>query len=432
MDINAVPLGERALKGILDHVVAVGDEAETSYLEVKSTLDLTATVGIAKVAKFLLGAANRRRREAARYLQGFAVLVIGAEKGHMQGVPRGIEPHELEDRLRPYLGAQFPAFEFGRISISSKREVIFVIAQPPRDGQSIFPCHKNFQNDKPAYSLVDGAIYYRGSSNTRLAKAGEVLDLVERARGGGKPPIKLSVEISGTLRRVEGLREMLNKLYAAREEKFIQRNSEFESSGPPSTSLADMIGRFAQPTSESRARQLVNWKQNRSENLSQGRSHFLGVSLDGVAVRVTSHGRFIARPQLVITFHSCEVLEYREVGHADIEKVVEPIGGRSNSAEGIDFSELRLRPRDYPVDWVQRGGDVEVTLTPESFRPDVPWTSDQDDFVLLPRTSDSQRVRVTWVLTEEGNDEVTQGELEVALSEPLKAVPVLRKFFLRD
>ncbi|MFC5063661.1 hypothetical protein [Actinomycetospora atypica] len=40
-------------------MVKVGDEAETSYLEVKSEIDLTKPTGITKVAKFLLGAANR-------------------------------------------------------------------------------------------------------------------------------------------------------------------------------------------------------------------------------------------------------------------------------------------------------------------------------------------------------------------------------------
>lgn len=40
LDTSVIPLGERALRGILGHVVAVGDEAETTYLEVKSSLDM--------------------------------------------------------------------------------------------------------------------------------------------------------------------------------------------------------------------------------------------------------------------------------------------------------------------------------------------------------------------------------------------------------
>lgn len=80
-DTDIVPLGERALRRILDHVVAIGDEAETTYLEVKSDIDLGSKLGIAKVVKFLLGAANRRPQDAARHFRGYAVLVIGAKKG---------------------------------------------------------------------------------------------------------------------------------------------------------------------------------------------------------------------------------------------------------------------------------------------------------------------------------------------------------------
>src|SRR5665647_2493699 len=106
LDTGVIPLGERALQSILDHVIAVGDEAETTYLEVKSSLALGSKTGVAKVAKFLLGVANRRPNEAASHFHGYAVLVIGAQKGGAPGVPRGVEPHELEDRLRPYLGPQ--------------------------------------------------------------------------------------------------------------------------------------------------------------------------------------------------------------------------------------------------------------------------------------------------------------------------------------
>jgi len=60
VNIDIVPLGERAQRSMLDHVLAVGDEAETNYLEAKSALDLTSAEGVAKIAKFLLGAANRR------------------------------------------------------------------------------------------------------------------------------------------------------------------------------------------------------------------------------------------------------------------------------------------------------------------------------------------------------------------------------------
>ncbi|MGS2591073.1 hypothetical protein [Streptomyces hebeiensis] len=130
-----------------------------AYLEVKGPLDMNSKATTAKIAKFLLGAANRRPGEAARHFHGCALLVIGAQKNSAPGVPRGTEAHELEDRLRPCLGPQFPAFEFGRIGIDSDHEVLFVIAQPPEDGQTIFPCHRSYQGDeRPARPKPDGAL----------------------------------------------------------------------------------------------------------------------------------------------------------------------------------------------------------------------------------------------------------------------------------
>lgn len=49
-------------------------------------------------------------------------------------------------------------------------------------------------------------------SNTRPARAGEVLDLVERARGGGNSSINLDVEIVGSIGRVDRIDEILECL----------------------------------------------------------------------------------------------------------------------------------------------------------------------------------------------------------------------------
>lgn len=433
MDADMIPLGERALRSTLDHVLAVGDEAETSYLEIKSSLDLASTEGVAKVAKFLLGTANRRPQEAARHFHGYAVLAIGAQKGRSQGVPRGVEAHELEDRLRPYLGPQFPAFEFGRISIDDDREVLFVVAQPPQDGQTIFPCHKSFQGVKRQDNLDDGAIYMRGASNTRPARAGEVLALVERARGGGKSPINLDVEILGTISRVERVKEVLERLYEFEEEEFNKPRKQTEDASPSALLVPNVFGRTQPPAPGERAKRLEAWRSEKPTHTERGRGHFLGVALSGIGIRVLSHDRFVAKPHLIVTFHDCEVFDYRESDDADYGKVVEPIVRRQDPyGIGFDPSDLRIAARGYPVNWSNHGNNAEVTVTPESFRPNVPWTSDEDDYVILARDPQASAVVVTWVLTEDGNDTVTRGELEVATGELTDAADLLKAAFFKD
>ncbi|MDN5687271.1 MAG: hypothetical protein L0G94_11450 [Brachybacterium sp.] len=433
LDTSVIPLGERALQGILDHVMAVGDEAETTCLEVKGPLDMGSKTSTAKIAKFLLGAANRGPREAARHFHGYAVLVIGAQKEDAPGVPRGTEAHELEDRLRPYLGPQFPAFEFGRIEVGSDHEVLFVIAQPPEDGQPIFPCHKSYQSDDRRDSLEDGAIYVRGNSNTRPARSGEILALVERARGGGKPPIVLEVELVGYVHRVDRVEEVLEQLLNYREEQFHKEPEQQEqtSFSPASLQLAsNLFGSAKPPSREDRDKALAAWRRKKAEYIAGGREHLLGVGLSGAGIRVLSRDRFIAKPRLTLTFHGCELFDHLDADDADFEKAAEPVLRRQNPlGPGFDYAALRPLPKDYPVNWSNRSEDAEIVLTPESLRPNDPWTSDQDDYVIVARDTGACSAKVTWLLTEEGNDVVTTGEFVVPTEELIDASDVLKSVF---
>ncbi|MFJ3229224.1 hypothetical protein ACIPJS_38565 [Streptomyces sp. NPDC086783] len=433
LDTSLIPLGERALQSVLDHVVAVGDEAETPYLEVKSPLDMNSKATAAKIAKFLLGAANRRPGEAARHFHGYAVLVIGAQKNSAPGVPRGTEAHELEDRLRPYLGPQFPAFEFGRIGIDSDREVLFVIAQPPEDGQTIFPCHKSYQGDDRRDNLEDGAIYVRGASNTRPARSGEVLALVERVRRGGKPPIDLEVQLLGPICRVDRVEEVLESLRRSEEEEFTKQPTPAEDTvaSTPLRLPSSIYGRPKPLSTKAREQALAAWQSKKAEHIAKGREHFLGVGLPGAGVRVVSHDRFVAKPHLILTFHNCEVLDYLDADDADFEKAVEPVLRPHNPfLSRYNYSAIRPLPRDYPVTWSTRGEDAEVVLTPESFRPNMPWSSDQDDYVIIARDPQASSVGVSWKLTEDGNDAVTSGELRVPTAPLIAAADLFESVFL--
>lgn len=433
LDTNVIPLGERAWQAILDHVLAVGDDAETTYLEVKSEVDPTTKIGVAKVAKFLLGAANRLPQQAARHFRGYAVLMIGAEKGEARGVPRGVEPHDLENSLRPYLGSQFPPFEFGRITVDDDSEVLFVVAPPPQDGQSIFPCHKEFQGEKGRDNLADGAIYVRGASSTRPARAGELLDLVERARGGGKPPIDLDVQVLGIVNRVELVDELMEMLYQHEEEEFSKPR---KAAKEPlvSTFMSQFPGTARPLSNEERAERLEAWKRDLPENLAKGREHFLGAALSGAGIRVVSHDRSISKPELIVTFHDCEALSHRDAEDAKWEKVIEPVVRPQNpyGLTGFDPDNLLIVRRGDLVAWESRGNYVEVTLTPESFRPNTPWTSDLDDYVIVARDLEASTVSVTWTLTEDGNDDVTSGEFEVFTGEVADARELFKELFLKE
>ncbi|MGP9623548.1 hypothetical protein ACT3S7_11325 [Corynebacterium sp. AOP34-AQ2-28] len=414
-DTSTIPLGERAQRRILDHIVAVGDEAETNYLEVKSSLDMRNKFDIAKIAKFLLAVANRQPIQAARHFQGYAVLVVGAEKGRSQGIPRGTEPHDLENLLRPYLGSGFPPFDTGRITQGSDNEVLFIIAPPPQDGQTMFPCRKDLQGERGKNILADGAIYVRGASNSRVAKGEEILDLVERARGGGRPPVKLALDVLGPISRVSHVNEILGGLLDAREERFTRPPKPVENTAPVFPQYLTMaLGNRTPLSAGEREDALEQWRSRRNEHIAQGREHFLGVTLPGSGIRVTSHGRAIAKPHLRLIFHGCEVFDHLDSGDAAYEKAVHPvIEGYDPIWSGIDPSDYRIFRRDYPVSWNNLGADAEVILTPDSLRPEQTWATDQDDYVLVAQDPEATEVEVSWTLTEEGSDLMTNGEFRL-------------------
>lgn len=441
-DTNAIPLGERSWHAILQHVIEVGDEAETSYLEIKSALDIKGNRGaahankraVAKIAKFLLGAANRSPKDAARHFQGHAVLVIGAEKGQALGVPRGIELHDLENALRPYLGPKFPNFELGRIALGDEREVLLIIAPPPKDGEPIYPCCKNYQPEERRDNLRDGAIYVRGSSSTREARHEEVLALVERSRSRKKPPIDLEVSLDGPIYRVGEIDDTLNRLYDQEEQHFSERIAEQYRRENNTVSRFPFMQPipFAKPITGNEMEEALRvWKDARPEYISTGRQHLLGVSLDFSRIQVVSHGKFIAKPQLSVHFYGCEILEWNDPDNADLEKLVEPVIHKTDAfGYRIDTGSLSINiPHREPT----FGNDPDkawMAFDTESFRPNTPWHSGSKEHILVARDISSEHIEATWTLTEDGNDEVATGGFTIKTEPPVSASDLVLRNFL--
>lgn len=75
---------------------------------------------------------------------------------------------------------------------------------------------------------------------------------------------------------------------------------------------------------------------------------------------------------------------------------------------------------------------MEVRITPDSFRPNTPWASDQDDYVIVARDPEATHVAVTWSLTEGGNDDVTGGDLEITTGAVIDASQLLKRTFLDE
>ncbi len=247
--------------------------------------------------------------------------------------------------------------------------MLFVIAQPPEAGQTIFPCHKEFQGGDRKDNLSDGAIYVRGTSNSRPARAGEVLALVERARRG-KSPIFLSVNVVGEIHRVDRVDEVLQTLRDLEEEQF-RKEPVLAVDAFARTSITMAISLFggtAHLTQADRDDALAKWRTQTNTHLRAAREHMLGLARPGAGISVMSHHRFVAK----LISSSRSTAASSSTTSAWMERTTRRLlfpflrPGNSLTAD-MDFSAVRPSIRNYPVAWNNSGDDARVILTRSRF-----------------------------------------------------------------
>lgn len=125
MDMARRPGRESWRRELIAECVADGDLHERDYLEVKSQIDLSNKAEVYKIAKFVLGAANRAPEIADRHFSGHAVMVLGVEQGSTPGITP-VEPLRLRQQIDPYLGDVGPVWDLEWQSVGDAR-VLFIL-----------------------------------------------------------------------------------------------------------------------------------------------------------------------------------------------------------------------------------------------------------------------------------------------------------------
>jgi hypothetical protein len=188
IDKERLPRGSRGWRTFVEALAQIDDTGETHWLEMKSSLDLSRS-GAAKIAKFIIGAANRLPEVAASAIEGHALMVLGVAEGTLVGIDP-VEDLELEKRLTPFLGAEGPRWDTERVGIASGRDVLVIIVEPPKAGDPIHVCRRDGEG------VADGDVYVRARGETRRAKSGE-LDLLRVRERAGVPNVELEVAVTG-------------------------------------------------------------------------------------------------------------------------------------------------------------------------------------------------------------------------------------------
>lgn len=449
IDTSRAPRGEIAARQLVEQLTREDEHVERHYLEIKSEVDLTSTLGAAKIAKFILGSANRPVEAAARAFEGCGVLVVGVQPGGTPSVP-SIEVGEFEKRIRPYLGAAGPKWDVARVRVSRDRDVFVFVVEPPPEGQDAFLCWTDFSpsGDDKKHALRNGDIYMRDDQASRKATAAEVLALRERGRSRALP-VDLQVELLGrAVREMKDdgrLRDVVEqdrkRLYAALptsdpEIKHASGASGANYIGSPEviraiTALSRSASLFySEPESRSRdayVEEVKRWAEEAEAAIPEYLDQFLGALVPPVAIRITNR---------TTTFLEGVVVKVHLEGTVDgIEPRDEfpdisawpprsprqwgpvnrsPIDALNIAGPASNF--YMPRSNSSRVTW-ENGGSVDVMFDVGDLPPKGVEAADPEDcLVLVVRDPAMPIVRGTWSVTAKAHHQVFSGELEVPVA----------------
>ncbi len=177
------------LAKVVDAVLHAKDHDEADWIEWKSRLDLTTKEGCFKIAKTILGMANRTPGPGLA-CEGLGYLVIGAEPGKLSGVVT-VDPAVLDQTLEQWLGgSDGPQYSPTYVHFEDKA-VLVIVVESPRNGTRSFPLRKEFSG------ALDGDIYVRKLGRTVRANSADIRALEDRALARQLEVTELEVSLVG-------------------------------------------------------------------------------------------------------------------------------------------------------------------------------------------------------------------------------------------
>ncbi|CRK52015.1 conserved hypothetical protein [Rhodococcus sp. RD6.2] len=432
-DLSRLPMGQREWRGLIDALSELDDRAERHFLELKSQIDLSSTGGGAKVAKFILGAANRDPEQASKRLAGHALMVLGVSQGSVSGLPF-FEAKDLEDIVKKYIGDDGPRWDFERVRVDQDRDIIVIKVDPPRPGDPVYTCYK----DGPE-NLKNGGIYIRLDGQTREARGGEVRTLLKRA-ASARPSANIAVSITGTALPFRCSPQILDSYVMSERTRLEAAYTETirkESAPMTTTSVWALATTASVFGTEPEDRSLAEYRAEIDEWEAAIRASWVAF-LDDAASAVWPCARVRVRnlrktfmEGVEVKIHLAGPVEAVAKPHDDddvtknLPAPPRPWGPRDAqpytwmAAHQPRLHDLQLPPSAYQRDSVvfTNSGSVDLELTLNELRPDATYNSDDGEFVLVLRSTEADRITGTWTATARDHHELFEGELSVEVAD---------------
>lgn len=434
MDVSRAPLGERQRNAIVEAIRQDGDVREKHFLEAKSSFDLNSKEDCAKVAKYILGAANRTVDLAARAFKGYAVMVLGAEKGRLGGVPAGIEILDLEQKISGYLGTSGPQWDLERhLADEAGTEVLFLLVEPPQQGDPVFVCRKSFDGSNPSSSLRDGEVYVRTQGQTRKADSADLDRLFARASQQTTTMPDFEVSLDSPAHLLLPSDDVRQRIVANSIEKEREKYVKVQSNPFPKVDLAALVSSHplfggTEWTPESFNERAEEWEKELTENWASILDKLAGAVLPGPRFSIRNvQEQFLEAVRIDIFLENVRGIEYTAIEDLDKNKLIPSLVRARDpyrlEIEPYDFSGVRAANSAYPLHWDNEQDGLRVIIELPQLRPSTPWISDNDDLVLV---TTFPTVTAHWRITARGFDQAFTDTLPVSVSTPLDFVALMR------
>ncbi len=154
---------------LVEYVASTPALQESEHLEWKSGYDLSRRPDAGKLAKQLIGFANRDPARSQRLFEGYAYVLLGVEAGAVQGVPVW-DSADIESWLSRFVPPEL-VYDVYYVKVGGT-DVLFLEIEPPGPVHAIY-CLKASTGDEE-FTLGEGTIYVRRGGKTEVANAAEV------------------------------------------------------------------------------------------------------------------------------------------------------------------------------------------------------------------------------------------------------------------
>ena len=412
VDLSRLPTGELGWRALITYVLETDDRAERYFLEAKSEANLSTKKDQAKVAKFILGAANRDKDLALRRFGGHALMVLGVGDGAVVGVP-AFEAKDLAVTIQRLIGADGPRWDFERIRVDDK-DVIVVVVDPPTG--EVWTCRADGEG------LTDGTIYVRADGETRRATGDEIRALIDRAK---KQPhfVDVDVAVAGEVLALHIDEAALTEWIPQEAERLRgmadadTRNNFY---GVRSLSLG---------ASDTRSRgeflaEVAGWEKAAMANPTAGVVELAGrMNPDGIRVQLTNRTRTFLRDVRVDLVADCDLIATEwiqndpddpvELFDAPTEwgkrSLTHLLGGGRYSPSAITTP-----ANSHGIVLIKNAKPAYLTMHMGALRPEETHISDDDEVVLV-MLSDTPPDSVTlrWRATAQDVNDIFEGTCEV-------------------